>query len=318
MAREEVGCYFHHNREAALFQPLKASAPSTGYNLNRLIKICLPIKYQFCFSNHHQRLLFHLLDACKSDAEIHGKVMPSIIQFIERADPNDPLWISCCESGFAFNIIKKTIAVAQADDRDAIAGFLVHKMHEMSQLLHSEASAVQESAKVLIQEIFHSIAASPDADWLYHQDKISAAVRNSLRYALVFMWNLSLSLHLICFFHFSACIPFNTPVSACLAMKTLLCAREVSRQLVFLAGKMSVSEEEEDDDTVATLAQYSFTLESLYDSVEVLLHNEIEIDRSALVKVAIQIQLSCCRLSSVPLTFFEKTTQVIKFYYFFY
>lgn len=178
-----MGCYFQHNREAALFQPLLLSPVSSANNVTRIIRLCLPIRYQFCFSNHHQRLLFHLMDLCKADKETNAKVIPSVIKFIERADPRDPLWISCCESGFAFNLMKKTIAVSEPDDRDAIAGFLVYKMHEMSELLMSTDASLKESAKILIQEIFHTIAASPSADWLSHQDKISLAVRNSLRYS---------------------------------------------------------------------------------------------------------------------------------------
>lgn len=181
MAREEVGCYFQSNREAALFHPLQSAPPSSVQSLQRIMKLCLPIKYQFCFSNHHQRLLFHLMDACRTNPDIHAQVIPSIIQFVEGADPHNPLWISCCESGFAFNIMKKTIHVAHPDDRDAIAGFLVHKMHEMSSWLMTADATTRDHAKVLIQEIFHTIAASPAADWAYHQDKITSAVRNALR-----------------------------------------------------------------------------------------------------------------------------------------
>lgn len=111
------------------------------------------------------------------------------------------------------------------------------------------------------------------------------------------------------FIVFSACIPFDTPVSACLAMKTLLCGREVARQLLALQLR---SNDNSDDEAIVknNLSLSASTLESLYDSAEILLHSEIAIDRSSLVKVAIQVQLNCCRHAAVPQTFFQKSVQV--------
>lgn len=100
-------------------------------------------------------------------------------------------------------------------------------------------------------------------------------------------------------------------------MKTLLCAREITRTLLRQSPPTEGINGEEEDDEVTQKAQAeawqakrTASFESLYDSAEMLVHSDIDVDRAAIMKVAIQLQLNCCRLPTVPLAFFEKTTKV--------
>lgn len=190
MAREEVGSFFRHQREAAMFShrphtlSSSSSSPLSSSNLHadkvsRMIRLSLPIKLRHCFSIQHQRLLFQLIELCKGDSEAYSKVIPNLILFIQQIDYRDVLWISCCETGFAFNLLKETIDVSSFDDKYTLAEILVHRMHEMADIFANSKDANSiANATLVVQEILNALAACHDFPWLLHQEKIALVIKN--------------------------------------------------------------------------------------------------------------------------------------------
>lgn len=122
-------------------RPSKLSLPSADFTVEqglRIVKQCLPIRPQICYSDIHQRLLFILIANMHVDDELKAHVMLELISFLEDMSWDNSLWQQSFESGFAVQFISKLLPVVEEENKLAVGTFVVHKLTEFHQALHSE------------------------------------------------------------------------------------------------------------------------------------------------------------------------------------
>lgn len=163
-----------------------------GNNIARLMKICLPVQLHNCFSDKQQVLLFTLMDMTKVNAKLREKVLPELIKFLEQFNPDDITWVSCCESGFAYNFTRKLLEISPKEEKVGIAAFIIHQLKDVADQIQPLNTATAEelpkeellrrrSHFFLLQELFHIVAACELIDWILHKETISLCSKKITR-----------------------------------------------------------------------------------------------------------------------------------------
>ncbi len=180
MSKESLGAFYGFNRPSTLLRRDAKPTRSQEYEASviaRLELLCFPLRMQYCFSDGLQKALFQLMDLVSTNDSLAARIMPQLIAFLERIDTNNVLWASACESGFAFNFMRKLLNVAPIEDKEAIAGFLIHKIDQLTTTIVAVEST-NSTLPLFLQEILHAVAASNSVDWTEYYEPLFRATQN--------------------------------------------------------------------------------------------------------------------------------------------
>ncbi|RYH29540.1 hypothetical protein EON65_08150 [archaeon] len=161
------------------------NSASPTYNrklCERIIKLCLPVKMQICFSHRLQRLLFTLMKTMNADLQLKADVMIHLVNFLEEMDTNSDLWMCCCESGFAISFLQHLLPVVEEENQFAIGTFIKQKINELYVGIIQHENKYDMKAKfLLLQELLYMVAISNDFEWSLHAYEIVLAAKGVLR-----------------------------------------------------------------------------------------------------------------------------------------
>lgn len=123
------------------------------------------------------------MDFISLDNTLAATLLAPLISFLEAADAANMTWASACESGFTFNFLKKLLVIAPSDDREAIVGFLVHKIDQLTDQVMSIGSGGggSPSSPLFLQELLHALAASTSVNWTAYQEVISNVTKKIMQ-----------------------------------------------------------------------------------------------------------------------------------------
>lgn len=250
-----------------------------------------------------------LLNHLRFYQSIKEEVFPHLIEFLEKLDVHDPLWLNCCECGFGYNFLNTIFRVIGFDETNCTTiKFIVERIHLLVRTLHqtfsgvtdevdelegvlSPMSTLDKSRAIMLQELLHAVtsahAQNPssqriDSRWIPHYQSLAECVRTIV----------------------SISAPFTNPVLACLALRALNVGHTILTQ--FSLGITGTS-----DENCLTYEQEIF--ENLLEGVAFIHSSEPNKDNLHLFKASLLLLVELNKYTS-DLSLMTYTAEV-RFYF---